>query len=666
MAFAIKYKLQFEDEESNTHVVDLLEDGFSGTITELNGSGEPFSVNYPKTSKISFKRGSGCDINLLSETDRQLLDLYTIDMFGLQIRHYINSSLNWCGYLNSELYNEPYQEKSNYYVSVSGNDGLGLLKRMYYLTSGGAKYTGIVTQWTILQNIINKLNLPYTYINVGIGTTFSTGYDSSASENIFSNTYISNANFYNEDGDAESLDTVLKGILEPYGAFMFQSDGELWIMDMQTMYNSTLTYKRYNSSFTYLSTPSVSNSFNISSIGYADVNGNLAMESGINKQIISYSPYARFNTTEYKTNSSDEIASYGSWTSSDGWYKQSVTPLNWSVPNNGNMRGSKSDESGKPEYYIYWTNDNNPVDKWDDSNQQVVATYNGSTPYVIGVDNKSLSIKFQSFVRTATNPYEPEDGTKVEAVQLKAKIQVGSYYYDGVSNSWVTDSSKYEFINLGDYTDVWNGEDQSNRWLDIRWGALTIPLEAGIEGDLRLSFLSNFTTFENISNTNWDYLGVEDIWVKDVTIDIVDEGNTLLKDDDIEYIGYLNSLYENSGSDIKTICGTNTENNPVALGSLLRDSAGDKYFITSWSRNSKTGTIEELLLNTVVSNYSGSTLNLNVTVKNTVNPHNIITDSTYLSGKTFLITEYKNNFRSNTVSLGLSEFYQDYLTFNRI
>jgi hypothetical protein len=84
-------------------------------------------------------------LNLLSTTDRKFFDLYTADMMEYQIRFYNDTDLIWCGYLDSEMYSEPFNQCKNYPVTFTGTDGFALLERINYLDESGDNYTSLST-----------------------------------------------------------------------------------------------------------------------------------------------------------------------------------------------------------------------------------------------------------------------------------------------------------------------------------------------------------------------------------------------------------------------------------------------------------------------------------------------------------------------------------------
>lgn len=231
MAFGKIYYYTFKDNDEQEYTVEIWKDGFSGTTQLIKGDTSPFNVNYPTTTnKLQTIRGAGCDLNLLSETSMKFVDLYIIDMLQVQIKLYKGSNMIWLGYLNSELYSEPFNEYDNYSVALTGTDGLALLERLDFLQDDGSIYTGFSDNWTIVKNILQKLNLDWNNIYVGLSTT-SPEITQTSTENILERTYSLLENYYDEDGVAMNCREVLEVILKAFGAYIQIINGNVYITD---------------------------------------------------------------------------------------------------------------------------------------------------------------------------------------------------------------------------------------------------------------------------------------------------------------------------------------------------------------------------------------------------------------------------------------------------
>ena len=167
--FQKKYYYDFKSVDGKNHTVEIWQDTPTVIIaTKINGAPYPFVVTLPGiTHKFQPVRGTGADLNLFATSTMQFMDLYTANMQEYQVRHYINSTLNWCGFLDTELFSSDLSRQKNYSVEITANDGFALLDRINYVQSDGSKYTGFTSQYELLKFIIQKLNLPYINIYIG-------------------------------------------------------------------------------------------------------------------------------------------------------------------------------------------------------------------------------------------------------------------------------------------------------------------------------------------------------------------------------------------------------------------------------------------------------------------------------------------------------------------
>ena len=366
---------------------------------------KPFLIEYPNTGLFESVKGSGCELNLVSTVDRKFFDLYTADMFEYQIRFYISNNLAWLGFLDSELYNEPFNELSNYTVTFTGSDGFSLLERLNYIDTNGGKYTGLSTQWQVIQNVLNKLGLPYQNIYVGISTTsnnFAIGED----ETIFHQTYCNNQNWYNEDGDAETARKVLECILKPLGAYIIQDQANIYIVDINTVAGAGINnFKKYNSSWNYVGIESINlNLGDLSTIGFAGIDSQMGVISGYNKQLIKYSPYISdlidYSKTDFSGVESSTV--YGSvpYTWLENTYSNSGT---WNKFNNGKFCdyiGNEDSNVDEVDNYLKIIKYGNTVGGV--TPQTLSFKLNKELPYIIP-STANLKIQLSAYFRTVTD-----------------------------------------------------------------------------------------------------------------------------------------------------------------------------------------------------------------------------------------------------------------------
>lgn len=326
MAFQKKYYYSFGSVFKNAYTVEIWQDT-TDTLTaeEIVGAYDPFKVMYPLAQRFEPVRGSGADINIISTESMKFVNLYTADKFEYQVKLLSGATLLWVGYLDTELYSEPFNEKNNYTVSLTANDGLALLERMEYLQTNGTAYTGFSTNWDIIKIILLKLGISWNNVYVYLSTTCEevTQYIGNIPvlENILEKTYSNNQNYYDEDitddypyGKPMSCRDVLESILTPFGAHIQIINGNVYITDINNLAsNSSASFYKYNgSTLAYVNTESLSLDVgDVSDIKFAEVEQTLTILSPVYRETIRYSPYISETLIDYEVDE-DTFSGYTS------------------------------------------------------------------------------------------------------------------------------------------------------------------------------------------------------------------------------------------------------------------------------------------------------------------------------------------------------------------
>ena len=135
MAYGVKYRFQLESYNKTVYRVDVLEDGYSGSIMTRPLGRAPV-IRLQESDPL---RSSSCDLVLECQTDGEYVDLYTTDPFQYKVEVYWlngNSVTSiWRGYVATEIYSEP-DIAPPYDVKITATDGLGILKEYTFEAAG--------------------------------------------------------------------------------------------------------------------------------------------------------------------------------------------------------------------------------------------------------------------------------------------------------------------------------------------------------------------------------------------------------------------------------------------------------------------------------------------------------------------------------------------------
>jgi len=680
MAYQKKYYYQFIDITNRVHVVELWQNtGATITAEEVTGHLNPFSLEMPELDhKFQVVRGKGCTINLLSDTDMKFFTgLYHIDPQEFMVKHYIDSVLNWLGYLNSEMVTEPYDINFNYQFSITGNDGFSLMDRFSFIQLDGTNYTGIKSKYELLQIIFGKIALPFVEMRISLSTTF-TGYVNDADSTILHQSYVNCANFYDEDNKPMSLREVVESILAPYGAFITVESGNIYITDIHTLASdSTPTFKRFLvSDWSYIADVTISNEKAIATIGYMGTGQNIELSGGVNRQVVAYSPFPVKTVIPQSLVSLEEFETVpSSFSTKDGYnYRELETNETWEI--NPIYDVVLNPPTFEESYYTD-PNDSNLYLRYPAYGglntmianlkiNPILSVANPTTNLVV-LKGASLLITGEVLVKTRDNPYdETESQLEVQNVGISARVKIGDEYYNGFTE-WADTPT-----NLSFYTSTGKNEIIADRFVPIGVNGQGVrilignileifPLGGDTVGEFDLEIWSEYTArVYNQSGDITNLSGVKEIWLRNIEVTIVDQNGNEIPDSDIEYIGLLDKTFQNEAEKITLTCGANAQF--ADRGKIMWNDSEGYHTSFLWTRNGQSDTIESLLLVSLVSNYKAGFVTLSgMKLKNVFNTLNILTDS-FISGKKMMIKSANINYQDNIIECSLVEILADQLT----
>lgn len=609
----------------------------------------------------------------------------------------------WHGYMDSELYSEPFNDVDNYTVSLTANDGMAMLERILYLDANNAKYTGITTQWDAISTILLKLGIPWNNIYVKVSTT-SPEVNIGVGETIFHQSWMRQDNWYDEDDVAFTCRRVLEEILRPYGVFLIITDNDLYITDFNTILLGTSAYNHYNgTTLVYEGTTNIDMFIgDMSDIGFASATQNFEILSGKNTQVIRYSPYRKVQLLDFNA-ADDNFAEDGTYGTAEfgtapygwqeTWYTESDTWNRFGYGEFVFMEGLDNND-GEQDYYLKiirtGTNGSNFDTVHFDLKINPDYVFSGkllpSHPRVSPHPEYMyyLRINAKAYVRFLEDMNKPNDtaGAGCYTLVVNTRMTIGdqkvtnrgTFYHLWDNLSYSEDFRWYFCIGTKDQYLYTNFIAIDDTWVDLNDAVsyrseiadVYIPLW-GMTGGTFGFDIRGFEVWgsggDDDPNNEIIYQQVKDIRLKDITFTIVDENLNEVSMSDVEYKAYMNPQFKDEGEVITTYMGENIKDYPTERGAII-GTTGTTYFnIHQWTKEGATDNIESLLLRSIQSNYQYPTYQLTMTTNQIRRIIGYVSYENYLQ-QIFQITSAEHNLEEATSQLTITETYSDDLTIN--
>lgn len=647
MSYKLRYTGEWKDLKNNTNKLFIYRDT-DLTITSDEIKIVSFEIDYPNIDYFKDESlfGCGANITLISENRLKFInELYTIKKQELKVIHTINDVINFVGWVDTEQYEDEFSNIINYPISISANNGFTVLERIA-VNDNGYKLVGIYSALDIIKLCLSKLDHTFDNINIGLSTTIP-NYSLLSNETILHRLFVKSENFYDEKDIPMNCREIINNILVSFGAKLYIQNNSIYIVDINTLNNDNLTLKSYSyTTLNFISDITISNKTVINEmIG----SYNLSMQSGVNNASIKFNKYCYANSISYEINEKTlkDFSLTTTRTINGVLYEEDVyTGCQNYIRNDyqtvfANLKDTTREKSDDIYIRAYGVCDtlNNEIDSGNpafsiDTNITLTSSY------------KWLRLSGQIMVEDVTRLDENYKINYYDGVTLDLKIKIGGYtYYNG---RWIADSSitlpRPERFNCKT-GDIPNNGFRINNWYTLDNAVTTlIPVVSGVNtkffkgisvplnsdlresaytlvgGSLIIEFYIRRTVFGKT-----DYYTFR---LKDLNVSFLEEdeyGNLIdINNSDSEFQGFVNDYYLED-LEIETKQGTDLEGNSRALYLLKKsglysdsDYATNERFVNaeSFTRTNNTATLEELLLNTYLSNLKESRYLFNVNLQN--------------------------------------------------
>ena len=201
MAYGIKYRFRTWSEHGVLYTVNLLQDGYTGSVTERPLGKSPVI----RMQDNGCFRSTSCNLTLECNVDGEFAELYTCNPREFRIDVFRGGSVDgggtlvWSGFVATEIYAEP-DIAPPYDVSITATDGLGVLKEYDYEPQGLQKVRDLIKYF------LNKTGLS---LSIYCATTM--GPTSGSPVDLFDNTSI-NLDYLADENCYDAFDELLRSL----------------------------------------------------------------------------------------------------------------------------------------------------------------------------------------------------------------------------------------------------------------------------------------------------------------------------------------------------------------------------------------------------------------------------------------------------------------------
>jgi hypothetical protein len=251
MAYNTKYRIEFDTVKSRSVKVDIEQDGFAGSITNLIASGEiPLEINYPngEFDKMNGIRESKIRIKVLS-TNVDISDFLITSDTQYKVKIYINNTVEWVGWLDNDYITEEFLD-TPVVIELSASDGLSLAKSIDISDLSNNQLWGLYRVKDFIAYALDKTGLGldfYSFINM-----FPSGFARTTLDNdAFYYSYITSHTFLRGPREFDDAYTVLSKIMQAFGCTLFQARGAWYIIQTNDRIANDLDGNRRNASGVY-------------------------------------------------------------------------------------------------------------------------------------------------------------------------------------------------------------------------------------------------------------------------------------------------------------------------------------------------------------------------------------------------------------------------------
>ena len=253
MAYQIKYRITTATKSDVTSIVNIYEDGYSGSIIEYPCVS--LQIQYIPRSDDTFEPIYVSQLNVaIDVTDdvANMPDFTTLNDRKYFVRVLSGSNIDWQGWVLSDNVQYVFSTGRKE-LAFNAIDGLGMLERIPFSISNDTTLVDIYTAIFYIKTALLKLEYPLDYDIVSGVSFYAEGMDNRTddpSADTLGQTYINYASFVNDNQEAINCLEVLTKIVKSVGSRLFQAKGNFYIVPLTQFAQESYFVTIYNSNGT--------------------------------------------------------------------------------------------------------------------------------------------------------------------------------------------------------------------------------------------------------------------------------------------------------------------------------------------------------------------------------------------------------------------------------
>jgi hypothetical protein len=243
MAYGLKYTADFSCQNKDFVELKIYEDAYTGLSKTVLLSDNPIRIRRGVQTNDKYVPivGSSLTFEIISSYQLQYQEFFTSSDLKYRVDLFKNGSLYWTGYVQSDIYTEPYV-KGSFPIQITATDGLANLKNVNYdasaMTTVNGGYCITIDEW-LRKNLENLQLFNYGGIDFYIYEAVDLELDN-APASTSPLTYL-HLNYQAKDG--ETIYSILEGLMNSFACRIFQKNGAYYILPIDLIYNESIVYR---------------------------------------------------------------------------------------------------------------------------------------------------------------------------------------------------------------------------------------------------------------------------------------------------------------------------------------------------------------------------------------------------------------------------------------